>query len=256
VTRLAAPFDVFRGPLQVLRRGLGWRVRAVHRWIAWFYWMQIIKTRCGLESVRNFLIDRHFGGSCGGAYPTRFADSGARGTSSVDYYQLPKLFHEQNGVVIRPSDVLLDVGCGKGRVINWWLGRGLRNKMIGIELDERFAAPTAERLRKYSNVSIVCGNALEHIPPDGTLFFLFNPFTAPVVEAFKDRVIEVCGEDGDVTIVYSFCVHADIFRNDPRWVVEPARTKTFWPAVVVRRARPLRTPPVSARVQSAGEHKT
>jgi SAM-dependent methyltransferase len=253
VTRLAAPFKVFRSPIRILQRGLSWRVRAVLRWIEWFYWMQIIKTRCGLESVRNFLIDRKYGGSCGGAYQTRFPDTGARGTSSVDYYQLPKLFHERNGVVIRPSDVLVDVGCGKGRVINWWLSRGLRNRLIGIELDERFAAPTAARLRKYPNVSILCGNALDHIPPEGTLFFLFNPFTAPIVEAFKDRVIEICGEDADVTILYSFCVHGDVFRNDPRWVVEPVSIKTFWPAVVVRRARPLHSSHSSARVQIASE---
>jgi hypothetical protein len=155
--------------------------------------------------------------------------------------------------VIRPSDVLVDVGCGKGRVINWWLSRGLRNKMIGIELDERFAAPTAARLQAYPNVSIFCGNALEHIPPDGTLFFLFNPFTAPVVEAFKDRVIDVCGENANPTILYSFCVHADVFRNDPRWIVEPVRIKTFWPAVVVRRARPLHSSHSSAVVQTASE---
>jgi len=239
MTRLTAPIDESREPFQALRRGLGWRMRAVRGWVFWFYRMQLVKTRCGLELLRNYLFDRQFGSSCGGAYPTRFADTGARGTSSVDYCQLPKLFHERNGVMIRDTDVLVDVGCGKGRVINWWLRRGLHNKMIGIELDDRFAAPTAERLRQFPNVSIVCGNALENIPPDGTLFFLFNPFTAPIVAAFKDRVIEVCGEAADVTIVYSLCAHAEVFRNDPRWVVTSVQTKTFWPAVVIRRARPL-----------------
>ena len=43
---------------------------------------------------------------------------------------LPKLFNERNGTAIKSSDVLVDVGCGRGRVINWWLSLGLGNKIV------------------------------------------------------------------------------------------------------------------------------
>ncbi len=158
---------------------------------------------------------------------------------------LPKLFNERNGTAIKSSDVLVDVGCGRGRVINWWLSLGLGNKIVGIEMEDRFAAEAAARLAPYPNVRIIQGNALEHIPPDGTIFYLFNPFGREVLAAYKDRLIDVFGAGLDVTIVYHFACHADVFENDPRWVVEPGRTKTFHPSVIVRPA------PVTAPVLGA-----
>jgi hypothetical protein len=200
----------------------------------WLWAVNVVKTRCGLELLRNWLVDRKYGGSCGGAYPTRFEGLGAKGTSSIDYYQLSRIFHEMNGVIIKESDVLVDVGCGKGRVINWWLHQGLRNKIVGIELDERFARPTAERLKPYDNVRIICGNALDNIPEDGTIFFLFNPFHAPVVAAFKDRLYSMFRDRGNVTVVYYRCLYVDHFQNDPNWVVEFQRSRTFYRAAVIR----------------------
>jgi SAM-dependent methyltransferase len=200
----------------------------------WEFRMRVIKTHCGIEALRNWLLDRKYGGSCGGRYPTHFGALGAKDTSSIDYYQLSRLFHAKNGVVIKESDVLVDVGCGKGRVINFWLHQGLRNKIVGIELDERFARPAAERLKPYKNVRIVCGNALDNVPEDGTIFFLFNPFHAPVVAAFKDRLCSMFRDGGSVTIVYCNCKCLDLFQNDPNWVVEPMRLRTFYPAAVIR----------------------
>jgi SAM-dependent methyltransferase len=217
----------------------------------WYF--KVVKTRCGLESLRNWLLDRKYGGSCGGAYPTRFEEIGAKSTSSIDYYQLSRLFHEKNGVVIRESDVLVDVGCGKGRVINWWLHQALRNKIVGIELDERFARFAAKRLKPYANVRIVCGNALDNVPEDGTVFFLFNPFHAPVVEAFKDRLYSMFHDRGNVTIVYCNCKCLDLFRNDPNWVVQPPRLRTFYPCAVIRLKGGL---PPAAPARSASEGQT
>jgi hypothetical protein len=193
-----------------------------------------IKTRFGIETVRNWYLDRQFGGSCGGTYASRFEETGAWGTSSVDYYQMPRLFSAANGTAIKPSDVLVDVGCGRGRVINWWLSLGLGNSIYGIELDPQFAQETARRLEHYPNVQIIQGNVMEHIPRDATLFFLFNPFKPPVVAAFKDRLIEVFGERAGITIVYYMCLYKNIFEEDDRWVVEPMRGKTFWAGAIIR----------------------
>jgi hypothetical protein len=196
--------------------------------------MHIVKKRYGLEWFRNLWIDWRYGGYCGGVYQSRFDATGAWGTSSVDYYQMPRLFHAKNGTALKRSDVLVDVGCGKGRVINWWLTQGLGNKIYGVELDEQFASMTAQRLKRFPNVQILCGSILDNLPADATTFFLFNPFKAPVMEAFKNRLIEVYGEDAPIRIIYFMCLYVDVFKNDPRFVVEPMRTKTFWPAVVIR----------------------
>jgi hypothetical protein len=199
-----------------------------------FVRMHVIKTRCGIETVRNWYLDRKFGGPCGGTYASRFGETGAWGTSSVDYCQMPTLFSAAHGTAITPSDVLVDVGCGRGRVINWWLSLGLGNRIYGIELDPQFAHEAARRLNPYPNVRIIEGNVMEHIPSDATMFFLFNPFKPPIVEAFKNRLIEVFGDCAGITIIYYMCNYKHVFELDERWIVEPIRARTFWPAVVIR----------------------
>jgi hypothetical protein len=216
-----------------LKQRLALRSR-LQAYLRWWYRRKIIKTGCGLEIWRNWRIDRKYGGWCGGSYETRFEDTGAHGTSSIDYWQMPGVFDARNGLAIGPDDVLVDVGCGKGRVINWWLEQGLANKIIGIELDERFARPAAQRLRPFPNVTILHGNALDLIPPDGTIFFLFNPFNGTTLRAFLDRLLEVCGNRKNLTVVYYLCVFVNDLEDHPRWLVEHGVTKTFYPLAVLR----------------------
>jgi hypothetical protein len=91
-------------------------------------------------------------------------------------------------VPISPDDVLVDVGCGEGRVINFWLSQGWKNPMIGIEAVEAVADEARKRYRKYPNVSIVTGDALANLPCNGTLFYLYNPFGEEVVAQFEKTI--------------------------------------------------------------------
>ncbi len=169
-----------------------------------------------IRVARNALIDLRYGGLLLGKIKTRFAHLGAVNTENSDYAALSHIFENR----IQSSDVLVDVGCGKGRVINWWLSRGLGNRMIGIELDERIAEQTRRRLRPYGNVTILTGHVVQNLPIDGTLFYLYNPFDAHVVDAFKNRLLTLFRERGNITILYYNCRHVEIFRNDPAWSVE------------------------------------
>jgi hypothetical protein len=79
-------------------------------------------------------------------------------------------------------------------VLNWWLGRGLDNRIVGLELDKGLARVAAERLRRHPNVVIRTGNAIDNLPADGTLFWLFNPFTAnasgsQLMQALSERLL-------------------------------------------------------------------
>src|SRR5215831_10941419 len=148
-----------------------------------------VKSRWGVEAIRNILLDWKYGGYCGGRIRTRFAGSGAHPTVSTDYYQLPKLFGPE-GVRVRPDDVLVDVGCGKGRVLNYWLHSGLKNRIYGLELDPEFAGFAARRLAKFRNVTILAGDAIANLPDDATLIFLYNPFEGDVLERFQAQVKE------------------------------------------------------------------
>jgi SAM-dependent methyltransferase len=210
------------GDTSALRRQ--WRLRAV-------------KPRFGLETVRDFVIDERYGGRCGGTYQGRWGHLGYRGTSSAHYYYLGKLFSEKN-VPIGPDDVLVDVGCGKGRVLNFWLHKGLRNRMVGIEIDERWATFAAQRLTRFKNIEVICGDAFEATPAEGTIFYIFNPFTEETCGRFKEHLESLCASGATVTLVYYMCNYARLFRDDPRWEVSDVKENTFHPSIVARYSRP------------------
>jgi hypothetical protein len=188
---------------------------------------QAKKTRFGLEIVRNIVIDLRYGGYCGGRIPTRFAHLDAHGTSSADYYQLARLFDtSKGGVTVHDNDVLVDVGAGKGRIVNFWLHRGFRNPIYAIELDESFAIPAAKRLLKHENVKFLCGDAIALLPENGTFFFLFNPFGAQTMTRFKERAAEIAKKNPAIRILYAKCDSLHVFENDDRWKIE--RLKGFF----------------------------
>jgi hypothetical protein len=119
--------------------------------------------------LRNLWFDLRFGGPRGGS--VRNTIPGAMDVVNTDYRLMPQLFDGR----IDPSDVLVDIGSGKGRVLNYWLSLGLGNRIIGIELNEAVAAKTSQRLRRCRNATILAGDAIDLLPEDGSLFFLYNP---------------------------------------------------------------------------------
>lgn len=209
-------------------------VRAVKRCLAirsrltWLYW-RLWKHRLGFRPLYNFLEDRKWGGSCGGIKRSPYADQGASVTESLPYGQLSYLF-KHNDLPVHESDVLVDVGCGKGRVINFWLGRGFRNRIIGIEIDGEIADTTRNRLARYPNVEIITGDATELLPEDGTLFFLFNPFGPDVMRRFLERL----KQRRNIRIIYYYCIHIELFKNDGFWTVEELRTGDWKRAALIR----------------------
>ena len=195
--------------------------------------LHVTKTHFGLETFRDYLIDRRYGGRCGGTYQGRWSDQGYRGTSSTHYYVLRRIFADHN-ISIASDDVLVDVGCGKGRVLNFWLDMGLSNQMVGIEIDERWAIFASDRLARFDNVEVVCGDVFEVLPPGGTIFYIFNPFTREVTERFKDYLAATRPPGGAVTLVYYKCNYAELFEADPAWKVTSVTDRTFHPAVIAR----------------------
>lgn len=187
--------------------------------------------------ARNLYYDLRFGGFIGGSKPTPYRDRGAYDTQNSDYVVLPEIFRGKIG----PADVLVEVGCGKGRVLNWWLAQGFANPMIGIELDPAVASETKRRLRRFRNVQIVNANVLEFLPRNGTLFYLYNPFNAEVMRGFRDRIFQLARDEGrDIQILYYNCIHRDVFDEDDRLIVESVDLSGVGPghALAVVRLRP------------------
>lgn len=168
--------------------------------------------RALLRTCRNALFDLRYGGFSGGY--ARNPVEGAHGTGATDYALMPQIFSG----LIRPSDVLVDVGCGRGRVVNFWLSQGYRNRIYGLELMEHVAADTRRRLARYPNVTIITGNAIENLPMDGTVFYLFNPFDRRFIEPLADRLREIARAH-EITIVYYAPLCLDCFGPE-RWKVD------------------------------------
>lgn len=169
-------------------------------------------------TLRNAVGDLRYGGLLGGTIKTRYGNVGAHDVGNADYRDLPPLFA---GAAVTPDDILVDVGCGKGRVINWFLATYPQNRVVGIELDPDICAKTAHRLRRHENVSIVCGDAITHLPADGTVFFLFNPFDESVLRRFVAAFRELEPTSRPRRIVYHNCKSIGLFAEDPRFEVTP-----------------------------------
>ena len=214
--------------LSSLRRHLRPRTRI----LAALGWLR--RRRFGLRPAQNLVLDLRWGGRCGGRVRNPYAEMGASPVQSTDWAALARLFG-RNRIEIFPSDVLVDVGCGPGRVISWWLSRGLRNRMVGIELVEPVAARARRRLRSFPNVEIRGGDALASLPPEGTFFYLYNPFDAPTLERFAARLLALPPRPAGLRVLYFNARHLDVFRRDPRWRVTPLHTGEPEPAALVTR---------------------
>jgi hypothetical protein len=122
-------------------------------------------------------------------------------------------------VAINPDDVIVDVGCGKGRAINWFLSHYPTNRIYGIELDEEVATATSTRFRHRRNVSILCGDAPSMLPATGNFFYLFNPFDEHVMVRFRDA-LRSNRTELPTTIVYNKAAHLQPFVSDSDFEVQ------------------------------------
>jgi SAM-dependent methyltransferase len=189
----------------------------------------------------NALCDLRFGGLLRGGKQSRYPQLGAYAINNSSYSVIRHLFRGR----VTPLDVLVDVGCGKGRVINAWLAEGYSNRMIGVELDGDVAANTRDRLRRFPNVSIISGEIVANFPRDGTIFYLFNPFNASMMSKFKDALKECISARSfaQATVLYYNCVHADIFASDEACELQSGRLE--FPYTVIHFRAPRRQGPIA-----------
>jgi SAM-dependent methyltransferase len=172
------------------------------------------------RKIRTAATDIRFGGRfLNGSLSTSNSHLGAYPIENTGYDVLPLLFDGR----VRDKDVLVDVGCGKGRVLNWWLLHYPNHSIIGIELEESVGQQTKHRLKKYANVQICVGDIRKLFPEQGTLFYLNNPFDAAVMRDFIRQFAKVPGR----RIVYHNCTCIDLFSNEPGLMIEHISFKEY-----------------------------
>ena len=123
-----------------------------------------------------------------------------RDDSNSDQYRYPYeptpysvLERLANSGLIRKKDVLLDYGCGKGRV-DFFLSYQTKAETIGIEYDERIYNSALENKKSYVSgrkVEFVLTNAEKYeVPPEVNRCYFFNPFSVEILRKVMARIME------------------------------------------------------------------
>lgn len=98
---------------------------------------------------------------------------------------------EQSGLFGK-DNVLLDYGCGKGRV-GFYLSHRTRLKAIGIEYDERIYRMAMENKKTASqktNVELLNVKAEEYEPNENVdRIYFFNPFSLEILQKVMPKLI-------------------------------------------------------------------
>jgi SAM-dependent methyltransferase len=102
--------------------------------------------------------------------------------------------------ILRPSDVsasdvFIDVGSGKGRVV-LQAARYPFRRVIGVELSERLNAVARANVAASAG-SLACGDIelvtadilTYELPDDVTVAYVYNPFTGDIFQALVDRLL-------------------------------------------------------------------
>lgn len=172
-------------------------------------------------SIQDFLTDtvldlKYSRRLLRGNNKSRYKHLGANDVYHTKYCAMPLIFRN---ISIDPQDVLVDVGCGKGRVINYWLSQKYKNQIIGLELDTEVAKQTQSQFSKWKNVKIISGDAIINLPQSGTVFYFYNPFTEEKVKEFEQQVAHISDQKA-IKIIYYNPKSIHVFKNNNWDIVE------------------------------------
>lgn len=123
-----------------------------------------------------------------------------RDDSNADQYNYPYeptpysvLERLANSGLIRKKDVVLDYGCGKGRV-DFFLSYQTRANTIGIEYDERIyqgAIANHKSAVSGGKTRFELANAETYVvPPEVNRCYFFNPFSVELFRKVMSRIME------------------------------------------------------------------
>jgi SAM-dependent methyltransferase len=116
------------------------------------------------------------------------------------------------------STTLVDLGCGKGKVLLRWLERarddGLPLRAVGVEYYRPLldvARANLSRLALADRCTLLCADA-STVEPDAfgehPVIYLYNPFDGEVLRRVLERL-----RGRDVLVIYANPVHTDVLES-------------------------------------------
>ena len=186
------------------------------------------------EPRRQHPFDRRHRVDTGGVlYPADLKSAHAHDIQSAGYYATaPSLFH---GAMARWSETLpglgyrlcdyalVDMGCGKGRVVMLASEYGFR-EVAGVELNPALAAAAESNLRRWmrtpracGEVRIMHGDALSVPVPEGpVVIYFFNSFEREMVELWLQRLAGLASARREpIDLIYVHPEFGEMVRRTP-----------------------------------------
>ena len=174
-----------------------------------------------LLNLMDKTIDRRICGKSLVKYvPSIFRDDekgiGGTGSQSTHYLILKRVFSH---IELSPSDVFLDVGCGKGRVLAFLLKENSPCQLYGIEHNEEVGRIALEWTCQYEQVHILIGDALHLDYDEYTVLSLARSFLPKTflrfIEQFEKTVTH------PVTLLYWYDQQSGYLLKDrPGWEMQ------------------------------------
>jgi SAM-dependent methyltransferase len=117
----------------------------------------------------------------------------------------------------------IDIGCGKGRTLLMAAALPFR-EVLGVELDPNLACIAEENLARSRDAGlalpptrILCTDAADFdLPESPCLIYLYNPFTAVILERLLDRLeASLAHRPRPLDILYCNSLHAGVIAARP-----------------------------------------
>lgn len=92
---------------------------------------------------------------------------------------------------INAKNILVDYGCGKGRV-GFFMNYVTGCQTIGVEYDKRICDIAWQNQKTYvgkKNVEILCMNAEEYEIENTDCFYFFNPFSVEILRSVIGQIV-------------------------------------------------------------------
>lgn len=108
------------------------------------------------------------------------------------YEVLKELFDQ---VPLKKEDVLVDFGCGKGR-LNFYLDHRFHCKTVGIEFNPEYYNDALKNLKSYkttdkSRIRFECVSAMHYeIQAKDNYFYFFNPFSPQIFIGVINHILQ------------------------------------------------------------------
>jgi len=154
--------------------------------------------RMAVSRIANDVWDLRNGFDFGKIKHSPYATLGCNATMSTDVLVLPAIFDDA-----METKRMVDVGCGRGRVIRWLLNHGYKGKIVGVEIDPEIGRIAQELFSEEDNVDILVGDILQMLRPEWDRYYCYNPFSVHMLRRFLNAIVPLRMNNGACVAYYN-----------------------------------------------------